>query len=101
MKQEAEYKNICKEIDAEAKDTGNLECFFCGDKVNRADHHHLDGREGSRLTKKEWIVRVHRKCHRDYHDKTADKLPWFISYLSRLKKIDKQKFLKEFWKLDL
>ena len=98
--QEKEYTAICKEIDAEAKETGHLECFFCGDMVVRADHHHLDGRDGDRLTQREWIVRAHRKCHMDYHNKPVSRIVWFNSYLERLKRINERFFFKEIMKLD-
>ena len=82
--QEREYSVICAEIDEEAKEAGNLECFFCGEMCVKSDHHHLDGREADLLTKKEWIVRVHRKCHTAYHSSPIESLSWFNEFLLRL-----------------
>lgn len=100
MRQEKEYKQICKEIDEEAKLYGAMDCFFCGKEVKSADHHHLDGRDGDLLTKKEWIVRAHRRCHRAYHDDPIEDLSWFEQFLSRLKQKDFTLWQREMYKYD-
>ena len=87
-------------MDREAKETGNLECFFCGEMVVNADHHHLDGREGEALTDKTKIVRVHRRCHRQYHDVPVAKIPWFEGFLYRLMLHNIELYNKEILKLE-
>ena len=96
--EEKEYKRICKEIDLESIESGDTGCFFCGVKVKNAIHHHLDGRSEHYL-KKEWIVRGHDNCHRSYHDQPVDRLPWFDSFLLRLKQKDFTLYEREKWKL--
>jgi len=99
--QEAEYKKICDEIDREAIENKQMDCFFCGKPIKGSvHHHHLDGRDGYRLTRKEYIKRVHPSCHVDYHDKSFKSLPWAGDYLERVKRIDEKVYLRDLWKLD-
>ena len=99
--QEAEYKKICDEIDREAIENKQTECLFCGKPIKgRADHHHIIGRDGDKLTEKKYIKRAHHKCHMDYHGVSAKKILWWDGYLLRVKKIDEKVYLRDLWKLD-
>jgi hypothetical protein len=90
------YSSLCKQMDKEAKANGSYVCFFCGELIEgRADHHHLDGKENSRLTDSDMIVLAHRDCHRQYHDLPVAKIKWYLGFLDRLKKKDPALFWKE------
>ena len=91
-----QYKAICDEMDLFKPHI----CFFCGKEVKgRPDHHHLDGRYEHYL-KKEWIVKAHGKCHRQYHDDPVESMKWFEPFLLRLKKKNFQLYQRELYKLD-
>lgn len=94
--EEREYAKVCAEIDAEAEETGQVGCFFCGEKVNSpCAHHHLRGRIGKLLTDKRWIVRCHNSCHLSYHDLPVRKQKWRDGFLERLREKDLQTYYKE------
>jgi len=96
------YSQLIKEIDKEAKANKKWYCFFCGEHLgDTCDHHHLKGRENQDLVDEEYIVLAHRKCHRDYHDKTAKDIPWFKAFVKRLHRIDPSLAAKEERKLNL
>lgn len=83
------YSKLIKEIDREAKEKKETKCFFCWQEIEGGcDHHHLNGKENERLTEKKYIVRVHRDCHNDYHNKSVHDIPWFGDYIERLRRID-------------
>ncbi len=89
-----EYKRICKEIDAEAKENNRWICFFCGNALGyTCDHHHVAGKEGLSNSgiplylDKDGIVPLHRSCHREYHDMTIGELLKSLFYLVLMEKI--------------
>jgi hypothetical protein len=97
LSEEKEYKEWIAIMDADK----NKYCFFCGEKMSKAeDHHHLAGRDGGLLTEKRYIVHAHRECHREYHDMPVDKLPWFDGFLNRLSDIDVELAERESFKRD-
>jgi len=98
LHEELQYKKLIKEIDKEAKETKQIECFFCGENVENAEHHHLAKRANDLLIDRAYIVRVHSKCHRDYHNKPVKQLKWFMDYVGRLTKIDPVLASKELMK---
>ena len=93
--QEKEYAKRRKIVIAE-----QYNCFFCGEKFRknyRPDIHHLKGRDNELLTDKRYLVAVHRKCHREYHDKSRCKIEWYPKYLVRLKQRDFELWQHEVW----
>ena len=95
-KQEAEYKRLCNEIDKEAKEKGEYNCFFCGKPiVGDCIHHHLDGREEKLLTDKENIVVAHGTCHQEYHDLPVRKQKWRETFLENLRAKNMRLYFKE------
>ena len=94
LKQDAEYKKICKEIDAEAKEKKLWTCFFCGKPLGvTPDHHHIAGRQGLSdnniplYLDKEGIILCHRTCHREYHYILIEDLLKAPYYKELMKKI--------------
>ena len=100
------YKQICIEVDLEAKKSNNWKCFFCGEEFEkgvRPDRHHLAGRDGSLYTDKRYLVLAHRICHTKYHSHTIHLLKkeaWFNSWLERLRVISEELYNKEINKLN-
>ena len=84
--QELEYSILCGIIDTEAKESGKWKCFFCDGKIKgtKADHHHLLGREGDALIRKENIVIAHRNCHAQYHQRSIHDIHWYVDWLERI-----------------
>ena len=84
--QEREYKVICDQVDAAAIALKQTNCYFCGEEVVNAEHHHLKGRDGDLLTEKRYIKRVHTQCHHEYHNVSVKKILWWDKYLSKLQR---------------
>lgn len=82
--EEMRYKAICLEIDAEAKESGDLKCWFCGKDVEDAQHHHAYGRVGNKLVEKKDIHRVHPLCHDQYHHSPVESIPWHRGFMGKL-----------------
>jgi len=96
VKQEIEYARMCKEMDAEAKAEGRYVCFFCSEPIRgKADHHHLMGREGASLTRKEDVVLAHHNHHIEYHDISVRKQSWRDIFLENLRVKDLRLYFKE------
>lgn len=92
LKASHEYKKVCDEIDREARLNGKWVCFFCGLPLgDRADHHHLKGRDGDLYTDKRFIVLAHNDCHvRLFHATSESKLKdywWYEGYRKRLNEL--------------
>ena len=99
--QEKEYAIICGIIDREAKESGNWKCWFCGSRFqngHRVEHHHINGRENDRLTRKEDLRLVHHDCHASYHNKSIHKISWYPEWLERIKDSDSKLYEKELLK---
>ena len=95
-KEEEEYARACDEIDAEAEETKQMGCFFCGEDVaNPCAHHHLRGRTGRLLTDKRYIVRAHWDHHQEYHDLPVRKQKWREVFMENLREKDPQTYYKE------
>lgn len=97
--EEREYHRVCDEIDAEAIETNERACVFCGKRIednewNDKDHHHQFGRTGKLLTDKRFIKLAHHSCHLDYHQKSVSLLWWWRDYMERIKN-DTRLFNKE------
>ena len=94
LKQRKTYKEVCDEIDKEAKANGTYKCFFSGKDIEGScSHHHLKGR-GRFYTDKEWIVLAIEEYHHAYHHWSIEKLvqqDWYEGFLNRL--LDKSKVL--------
>ena len=91
-KQNSTYSSICKEIDQQAKKNDEWVCFFCGLPLGeRADHHHLLGRDGDLFTDKRYIVLAHNDCHvRLWHGMAESDLSsywWYDGLKNRLEKL--------------
>jgi len=96
QEQEKKYKKICKDMD---KNKPHI-CFFCDLEIaGRPDHHHLRGRVALSLMEERYIVKAHRKCHRDYHDQPVGSQTWYDGFMSRLKRVDFDLYRKELMKL--
>lgn len=88
--EEREYNRVCDEIDAEAIETNERTCVFCGKRIEDDEwedkhHHHQFGRTGKLLTDKRWIKLAHGECHLDYHQKSVSLLWWWRGYVERIK----------------
>ena len=93
-KQDEEYKKVCDELDAEARAEKRWICFFCYKSFHSpCDHHHVAGKQGlsdngiSLFLDKKGIVLCHRKCHREYHDITIEKLlkaPYYSALMEKI-----------------
>ena len=100
--QDVEYKEICKELDAEGGAQKKWVCFFCGKPLGKTcDHHHIAGKQGLSdngtplYTDKEGIVLAHRGCHRAYHDITIAELlktPYYEALMKIIYYICKSKY---------
>ena len=94
--EENEYDKVWREIDAEAEETKQMGCFFCGENVdNPCAHHHLRGRIGRLLTDKRYIVRAHWNHHQEYHDLPVSKQKWREIFMENLRGKDPQTYYKE------
>ena len=98
------YRQVCDEIDREAIANKEYVCFFCGGEIRgKASHHHLQGRSGSLMTDKRYIIISHNHCHTNqYHRYTVVQLletGWYGSFLVRLRMKDEVSFEKEMRKL--
>lgn len=89
-KDERQYKDHAREFFDNAVATKTNKCFFCDEFVTFFQGlHHLKGRTNDYLNDKEWWVIVHNDCHvykyhaMDYEHK--QQLPWWGSFLDRLK----------------
>lgn len=101
--QEREYHIICGIIDREEKERGNWKCWFCGGKFRldyTPSHHHVYGRDGDALVRKEDIRLAHVKCHDEYHHRSVHKISWYNKWLSRIKHTDRLLHEKELIKLN-
>ena len=100
-KQTTEYNKLYRELDKHLKESKLFNCFFCGKPIEgRADHHHINGKENDRLIDLKYLVIGHRQCHADYHNLPVSKLPWFESFLDKLKNIDLELYYRESLKLN-
>lgn len=100
--QDAEYKKICDEIDAEARAGKRWICFFCGKPLGiSCDHHHIAGKQGLSdnntplYLDRDNIILAHRACHRKYHDTTIEKLlksPYYERLMEKIHYICKAKY---------
>ena len=99
LEDEKKYRQVCTEIDRDAKANNQFKCFFCDSQIeDKADHHHLKGRDGSLYTDKEFIVLAHRSCHSAYHDRPVEWLlqqDWYHGFLQRLLEKSKVLYRKE------
>jgi len=95
IEQEKKYNKIKGEL---VKVKGP--CFFCGEPVKQPDIHHLKGRDGDLIYNERYLVRVHRKCHSEYHDDSVEDISWFTSFLLRLREVDRALYEKELNKYD-
>jgi hypothetical protein len=103
-KEEQQYSKDRKLfIEAErAKDKqGRVFCIFCGLEIGlEPDLHHMDGRDNDKLLNKdEWSL-AHHKCHMDYDSMPWRKLIWWMDYISRIKILHPNIYLKELKRME-
>jgi hypothetical protein len=90
--QEKIYHGIIQEMDREK----SIKCFFCGGKMNHPEeHHHIDGRDGERLTDTHNIVHVHATCHYWYHNRSVHSISWYVDWLERIQESHPDLYNKE------
>lgn len=101
LKQVQRYNSLINRLDA-ANETQI--CFFCNlSIVGRADHHHLEGRDGEKLIDDRLVVPTHRECHTKWHSLSVHRLSkeqWWNGYLMRLQALSEKEYNKTMRKFD-
>ena len=84
------------------KNKGILYCYFC-DKIIHGEPsiHHLNGRDDEDLLDESYWIVSHNYCHVfQYHSIECKKIPWFDSFLEKLKIDHPDIYIKELQKLN-